>query len=124
MERRNRFETLFAKQGVNAEEEQYLYQALTAERIPPDLGNPLVERMRYLRSLSEIRYGNLPIIRTSIHLDFDEHAHFEIQTTYIKPNKIPKPFERVGSSAPIKNVTSSHKMVNIATLSTGIMSVK
>lgn len=90
---RQHIETLFAGNGVDAAEEQALYQAITSNRIPQDLGQPLVSRMHYLRSISEIRYGNLPVIKTSIHLDSDEYAHFEIITTYIKPNKIPKPLE-------------------------------
>jgi Restriction endonuclease len=86
-------EMLFAGNGIDSAEEQAFYQAITSNRIPQDLGQPLIDRMRYLRSLSEIRYGNLPILRTSIHLDSDEHAHFEISATYIKPNKTPKPLK-------------------------------
>ncbi len=43
-------------------------------RMPNDLGDPVVQRMRYLRNLSEIRYGKMPVIYAPMHLDLDEQV--------------------------------------------------
>jgi hypothetical protein len=55
--------------------------------MPSDLGQSVIQQLQYLCNLSEIRWGNVPIIRTDIHLDSDEHAHFEMPATYHKPTK-------------------------------------
>lgn len=80
----------FANGGVTESIEQDFYRRLTEEKMPQDIGAPIVQRIRYLRSLSEIRWGNLPRIHTDIHLDSDEYTHFETPTTYYKPNKTEK----------------------------------
>lgn len=55
--------------------------------MPEDLSLPVLNKLGYLRMLTEIRWGNVPIIRADIHLDSDEYAHFIIPVTYYKPNK-------------------------------------
>jgi hypothetical protein len=81
----------FSHNGVPLALEQALMKNFQEHKMPEDLGTPIVQRLCYLRELSEIRWGNVPIIRTAIHLDTDEYAHFEITATYFKPNKIIKP---------------------------------
>lgn len=56
-------------------------------RMPRDIATPIIGIMQYLKTLSEIQAGNIPIARTSIHLDSDEIAHFTIPTNYYKQNK-------------------------------------
>lgn len=80
-------EQAFQRGGVTSEMEQGIYQHFTNIRMPADLGGPVVQRLRYLRGLTTIRLGNVPRIRTTMHLDSDEYAHFEFQVTYYKPNK-------------------------------------
>lgn len=91
-------EDLFKRDMLTYEKEQSLYHHFQQVNMPQELGAPVIERMRYLRglfekrmrylrALSEIRAGNVPRIATTIHLDSDEYAHFELQVTYFKPNK-------------------------------------
>lgn len=80
-------EQTFQQNGIPLQMEVAIYQQLSTARMPRDLGDPVVGRLRYLRQLTEIRYGNLPRIPTSIHLDSDEYAHFEWRVIYFKPNK-------------------------------------
>lgn len=61
--------------------------ASQASSLPHELSTPILQRLRYLRSITEIQRGNIPHIQTGIHLDSDEYAHFEMQTVYYKPNK-------------------------------------
>lgn len=53
----------------------------------PETANPISKRLQYLRNISEIQRGNVPRIGTSLHLDSDEYAHFDMRATYYKPNK-------------------------------------
>lgn len=81
------FEQMFTDGGITQGQEQALYQHFAAIRMPQDLAQPVIDRLRYLRTLSEIRWGNIPKIATDIHLNSDEMAHFSMPTTYYKPNK-------------------------------------
>jgi hypothetical protein len=77
----------FAGSGVTVALEQAAYANIRESRMPEDLSSPVLNKLGYLRMLSEIRWGNVPIIRTDIHVDSDEYAHFAIPATYFKPNK-------------------------------------
>ncbi|MBO0791514.1 MAG: HNH endonuclease [Ktedonobacteraceae bacterium] len=84
-------EQTFINGGVPVEMEQALYHQFQEVRMPQDLAMPVIERSHYLRKLSEIHWGNVPIVHTGIHLDSDEMAHCDMQATYFKPNKKVKP---------------------------------
>lgn len=75
----------FDQDGVSAELEQDILKNLRDVQMPPDIGRPVTERLRYLRELSEIRWGNVPKIFVKTHLDTDEQAHFEMTATWHKP---------------------------------------
>lgn len=77
----------FQRNGVPAQMEQDIYRQFNEAHMPQDLAQPVLSRLQYLRNLTEIRYGNVPRIATSIHLDSDEYAHFEWRVIYFKPNK-------------------------------------
>lgn len=77
----------FNQGGVPADLEQAVYRNLQETRTPPDIGRLVVQQLQYLRNLSEVRWGNVPRIRTGHHLDSDEYAHFEMPATYHKPAK-------------------------------------
>lgn len=64
-----------------------------ASALPQALSDPVLRRVRYLRNITEIQRGNVPRIQTSIHLDSDEYAHFEMRVTYYKPNQKIKTIE-------------------------------
>jgi HNH endonuclease len=77
----------FDQGGVSATLEQAVHQNFQEINMPPDVAQPVLHRLQYLRCLSEIRWGNVPRIRTNHHLDSDEYAHFEMPATYHKPAK-------------------------------------
>lgn len=83
----NTIEQAFASGGVSQQLEQGLYKDFQMLSMPPDLGQPVVQRLHYLRGLSEILWGHVPVIRVDIHLDSDEMAHFSLLVTYHKQNK-------------------------------------
>lgn len=79
------------QQGIFPQTQQQILQRFVELQMPSDLGTPVITRLDYLRRLTDIRYGNVPRIATSIHLDSDEYAHFEVRCIYFKPNKTIKP---------------------------------
>ena len=81
---------IYASGGLTSQAEQDMYLYLSRIKLPQDLGEPVVARLRYLRPLAEIQWGNVPVIGTDIHLDSDEHAHFDWPSTYFKPTKVEK----------------------------------
>lgn len=83
----NTIEQAFASGGISQQLEQGLYKDFQMLSMPPDLGSPVVQRLQYLRGLSEITWGHVPVIRADIHLDSDEMAHFSLLATYHKPTK-------------------------------------
>lgn len=87
----NIIEQTYMRGGVPVELEQTVYREFQQARMPHELGQPVIARLTYLRRLSEVQWGNVPILRTGIHLDSDEMAHFEMGATYYKPTKQVKP---------------------------------
>lgn len=80
-------EQKFYQGGVPVDLEQAVYRNFQEMVMPIDVAQPVIDRLKYLRTLSEIRWGNVPRIRVDIHLDSDEYAHFAMPATYHKPNK-------------------------------------
>ncbi len=70
--------------GVTEEIERVIYESLEILKVPSDLEQPITSRLGYLRNLSKIRHGDFPHVRTDIHIDTDEYAHFEIPTTFLR----------------------------------------
>ena len=75
----------FDQDGVSAVLEQEIIKQLRDVQMPLEMARPVTDRLRYLRELSEIRWGNVPKIFVKTHLDTDEQAHFEMQATWHKP---------------------------------------
>jgi hypothetical protein len=71
---------------VEPYEEKNVHFLLRSFAIPSELARPILERLEYLKYLSEIRRGRLPSVRTSVHLESDEICHMETATTYYKVN--------------------------------------
>jgi hypothetical protein len=80
-------ENQWLQRGVFPQTKQHVLSQFSQVRMPTDLGTPVMSRIDYLLRLTDIRYGNVPRIQTSIHLDSDEYAHFEWRVTYFKPLK-------------------------------------
>jgi hypothetical protein len=67
-------------------EEKNIRYLLRILEIPENLAQPMLHRMSRLKFLSEIRKGNLPVVRASVHLDSDETCHMEMEATFHKVN--------------------------------------
>jgi HNH endonuclease len=74
----------FPKNGISSQLEQAILGELSQQDIPPNYGEQLVQRLRYLRTISEITWGNITPIHTRVNLQTDEQAYFEVQATYQK----------------------------------------
>jgi hypothetical protein len=81
-------ENHFRAGTLTSEIEQSIFSRATV--LPQEMSSPLLKRLRYLRSISEIQRGNVPRIQTTLHLDSDEFAHFDMRVKYYKPNKVIK----------------------------------
>src|SRR5579863_1605588 len=55
----NAIEQAFASGGVSQQLEQGLYKDFQMLSMPSDLGQPVVQRLQYLRGLSEILWGHV-----------------------------------------------------------------
>lgn len=99
----------FNQAGVPATLGQDILRNFQEIRMPQDVGQSVMDKLKYLRDLSEIRWGNVPRIRVDIHLDTDEYAHFDMPTTYHKPNKNVKyvPGRLVGSNKKLYFLSST-----------------
>lgn len=73
--------------GVTEQFRAYVLQELANNHIPEDRTYDLLQELDYLNYLTDIRLGQLPIIRVNAILDTDEIAHFDTATIYYKPNK-------------------------------------
>lgn len=67
--------------------EKMVYAKLQEYHMPHDIAQPVLQSLQRLHMLSDIRYGNIPIIQVDMHLDSDEKAHFSFPATYHKPNQ-------------------------------------
>ncbi len=54
--------------------------------IPNEIASPILQRVTYLKRLTNIRKGKLPTITTTVQLESDEICHLETPTTYHKIN--------------------------------------
>jgi hypothetical protein len=72
----------FSKNGISSQLEQTILGELGQQKIPSNYGEQLVQRLRYLRTISEITWGNITPIHTRVNLQTDELAYFEVQATY------------------------------------------
>ncbi|HYP28450.1 MAG TPA: HNH endonuclease [Blastocatellia bacterium] len=71
---------------ITDEEERYFHELRKYLLIPSEIARPLTERLNYLKYISGIRQGNLPVIQPSIHLESDERCHLETAAVYHKIN--------------------------------------
>lgn len=71
---------------ISDEEEQYIHQLKQFLAIPDNLAQPLLDRLSYLKYISNIRRGVLPTVRSTAHLESDEICHHETPATYHKVN--------------------------------------
>lgn len=108
--------------GITLEMEQEIYMLLAAFSIPTGYEEPILSRLGYVRSLSKIRQGDFPHVRTDLILDTDEYAHFEIQARSVRPGDRVRfvPGRLIGTNKRIYFIADSGK--GSATMSWGNVS--
>jgi HNH endonuclease len=83
----HQMQQLSDQNGVTEQFRTYVLQELANNHIPEDRTDDLLQELDYLKHLTDIRLGQLPIIRVNAILDTDEIAHLETTAIYYKPNK-------------------------------------
>ncbi len=71
---------------ITDEEETYILNWRMALGLSEDIARPLLDRLAYLKYLTNIRRGALPTVTPSIHLESDECCHLEMDAVYYKVN--------------------------------------
>jgi len=79
--------TFAAADGVITDEEDtYIRNWQLALNLPNELMRPILERLNYLKEITRIKRGNLPIVIPKLHLESDETCHLDMGATYFKIN--------------------------------------
>jgi 5-methylcytosine-specific restriction endonuclease McrA len=76
----------YSDQEIQPDEEQYIHTLIHMFAVPPQHAGPVLQRLSYLKALTDIRHGRLPRVAASIHLESDEFCHMEVPATYHKVN--------------------------------------
>lgn len=71
---------------VTDEDEQSMIQLHRLLALPNEIASPILQRVAYLKKLTNIRKGNLPTVTTTVQLESDEICHLETPATYHKVN--------------------------------------
>lgn len=74
----------FADGILTNEEESDFFQLKTRLAISDSLAKPLLKKLTYLKNITSIRQGNLPVIQPSVVLESEEVCHLESSATYRK----------------------------------------
>lgn len=76
---------IVAADGIITEDEFRQINEL-CERLSflPDVSSSISARLKYLKTISDIRLGRLPVYRSSILLDSSEICHMEVSAGYLK----------------------------------------
>jgi hypothetical protein len=62
---------------ISSHAEITVRQFIAKLEIPPELSQPILNRLLYMKHLSNIRQGNLPVVQPSVQLDPGEVCHLE-----------------------------------------------
>lgn len=83
-----RYLTFISADGIISDNEENYFNQLQNYyfQIPTPLAQRNNERLRYLKYLSSIRQGNLPVYNATVHLESDEKCHLETVAVYEKVN--------------------------------------
>jgi hypothetical protein len=73
---------------ITREEETHIRNWQTALSLPENLVRPILERLDYLRTITRIREGELPVITSQLrlHLESDEICHLDSDAIYHRIN--------------------------------------
>ncbi len=78
-----------AADGIITQQEQTnIHNWQLALKLPLELVRPILERLNYLRAITRIREGDLPVIKSqvSLHLESDEICHLDMDAVYNRVN--------------------------------------
>jgi hypothetical protein len=79
--------TFAASDGsITDEEETDVKRLQIALAIPDTMAKPVLDRLAYLKTITNIRRGILPTVRSSVRLESDEICHLETDATFHKVN--------------------------------------
>lgn len=82
-----RYLTYISADGIiTQKEESFFYWIINSFQLPNNLSQPFIERLKYLKYVSNIRQGNLPLYQPNIHLESDEICHYDTASSYHKAN--------------------------------------
>jgi uncharacterized protein (UPF0248 family) len=76
----------YADSIIQPDEEEYIRALLKLFAIPDSQARSLLDRLAYLKRLTEIRQGILPVVPSRLHLESDEICHLDMDATYYKVN--------------------------------------
>ncbi|HEX8227894.1 MAG TPA: HNH endonuclease signature motif containing protein [Chloroflexia bacterium] len=78
----------FADRSINDDEDRHIREMLSILMIPPEMAQSSINRLDYLKYISNILRGILPSVQPSpgTHLESDEICHLETPATYHKVN--------------------------------------
>jgi hypothetical protein len=73
---------------ITADEEANIRDWQMALNLPTELILPTLQRLNYLRAITRIREGKLPVIKphAHLHLESDEICHLDMESTYHRVN--------------------------------------
>jgi HNH endonuclease len=83
----DQIEQVFNQSGINEQFRADVQQELANNQIPVDRTYDLFKDLDYLKYITDIRQGHLPVIRVNAILDTDEVPHLDTWAIYYKPNK-------------------------------------
>jgi hypothetical protein len=72
----------YADGEITDEEDSYIKTLIQVLQIPPQHAHSLVQRLDYLKGLTRIRRGQLPIVQPRFHLESGETCHLDMGATY------------------------------------------
>ena len=71
---------------ISEEEEEDIVRLRSELEIPLALAQPTLDRLRYLKGITQIRRGFLPTVQSSVRLESDELCHLECKAAYHRVN--------------------------------------
>jgi hypothetical protein len=71
---------------ITDEEDTHIHNWQLALNLPSELMRPILARLNYLKAITGIKKGKLPVVKTQLHLESDETCHLDMDATYYKVN--------------------------------------
>lgn len=72
--------------AITDQEDNDVQRLRVALAIPENMARPILDRLAYLKTITNIRRGILPTVRSNVRLESDEICHLETDASYHKVN--------------------------------------